>query len=382
MSDNWKCLNFINAHVDNEYIYASNYEYNLFFRISRQDYRVECIGSLDNYKSDKSWQIRSIQRYGDKLYLFSYKTYEVVSYDLNTLEFSYFYPEFEAVVDDSICAVCVANGEAYLLTSIFKEEICIFSMKENRYLLKKVDVSQIKKEINEAKCELVTLEKAWVVEQKIWRCVHGTNKIVTIDIETMKAQMVTVPIEQRFFSFDYIENSFYLSNIEANTIVKWNEKDGIEKVYHLEGNEKKERGIRSIVKFKERLFLLPGHNEFIVEILEESNEQNRYFFSNKFNRMYGGKLRPNYIDYYFDGEKIILFPFAANGTIEFDIWKKEIKYFDLVVTKNYFKKYKLNCRFVNENKTYNLEELCEDVPLSVQNKETYLNGNKIWESLK
>ena len=309
MKEGWKYLNFIDAYVDEGYIYASNYEYNLFFRVNVNSFEVEEICSLDGYREEESWKIRSISRYGDKLFLFSAKSYEVVSYDLNTSEVEYFHPEFERMIQDVIRAVCVVNGEAYLFEDIFKDEVCVFSMEEGTYSIRKIDISSIRKEIKSDECAYVAIEKMWVVGRQIWRCIAGTNKVVKIDLELMKAQVFTIPTLYKFFSIDYAGDGFYFSTLEASAIVHWSEEKGVDKEFSLIDPQRRGRGIYSIIGFEKSLLLLPGHNDFIEVISEKNNIQNRYDFSEKFSRIHGSKLRPSYMNYYHNNKKILLFPF-------------------------------------------------------------------------
>lgn len=330
-------LNFTDAYVDDMYLYAQAFKYNVFFRAKRnENYKVEVLGTLNGFHHEKGWRIHSIYQDQDALFLISPFTYEIAEYNMKTGRFAYYDPGPMHQVKDRVRAVCKVNRDIWIFQNMLEAKCCVFSMKDRSYEFFDLDLRLFKGKPEFNYIAQRAIEKLVFAQQKIWRCAPNSNYIYSINILTKKIELIQLPLDQRFLTMQYDGSDFLLISSHGDCIAQWNPKTGIKNIRTVECENKINRAFQSIIHEKGYYLLIPACSDEIRIVSEQEGgvapvcQLPLEFQRETDNR---GAL---FCNCFKTQDLALLFPVAGNGLIEIDLRSMETRHYPLSITENHF----------------------------------------------
>lgn len=312
-------LNIINAYVDDEYLYAVDCDYNIFFRAQRKDnYKVEWLGVINRYKQGKEDKVCAIYRYKDSLFLFSLFSYNVIQYNFNSGNFTYYYPEEDYNESISVQATCRINNEIWIFQNSLESRFCIFSMEDLGYKFFNIDTSEIVLNVKEKDVERITKENIYIVDRKIWRFVPGTNYIYNIKCDTKEIEIYRVDLNIKIFMMDYDGENFILTTMYGDRILLWDPRSGIKDIKIVNYGNKIERAFIGVLHCSKYYILIPAYYYKIILVEENGKVIDDYAFPTQFKKL-PNNPRGLFLNYCVANSRILLFPFGGNNLIEIDL---------------------------------------------------------------
>lgn len=346
-------LNFIDAYLDEKYLYAVSME-NVFFRAEKGSvYHAEILGVIKGFQNKGTGKIYAVQYYKNSLYMFWGGTYEVVRYDFNTQKFSYYYPEAYNKPFEQAGGICRVKNDVWILRDTFEKNLCVFSLENCSYSFYDLDISVLVSNVDKEKAERISKERICLVGNKVWRCIAGTDCLYSIDVETKKIEFHKTGTAIDIFAISHDEGGFYFISINGGTVIQWDEDKGVISRKEISG-KKQVKAFQDVLHTNRGYILIPCLSDEIKLLSEEEGMIGKCGMPSRFHRMKGVKRRL-FFNYYTDKDKVLLFPTGGNGLIEIDKDTLETKYYPVCIPqKEYIRVLLAEGRNIIERETLSL----------------------------
>ena len=310
-------LNFMDAYLDKEYIYAVSRESNIFFRAKRDNgYSVEILGVVNGFRNIYTGKIYTVQYYQNSLYMFADSTYEVARYDFESRKISYYCPAEQEEGFDIVRGSCRIGNEVWILRDSFVGKLCVFSLEDCSYRFFDLDISILINSIRQKNVKRVSKENVCPVGNKVWRCIPGTNFLCAIDVTTKRVELHKVESDIEIFTISHDAQGFYLISIFGDYVIQWDENRGVIDKKVINGGEKTFKAFRDILHVNGGYILLPNTSEHIKFLSEAKGMIEECELPSQFHRI--GSAKGLFFHYLLENDKLLLFPFGGNGLIEMD----------------------------------------------------------------
>ena len=332
----WKFPVIIDSYIDSEYVYFSNFQYNSFFRINRNDNSIENLGVFDGFYHDESWQARSIYDYDGKLYIFSYRSYEIVSYDLETGEKKYFYPEENNVVFDSVRCTLRVGNDIWIFRECTNELVAVFSLEEEKYSF--YDFSMNDEVLESLSSAMhVDIQNAFLIDNIIWRCVCSTNIMIGYNVCTKKIVLKKLAENISLLGMRVWDENVYFTQTNSLDILCYDKEFNLCNVYKSQSSLRKQYSYWDVFLVKDKLYVLPCFENYIMcHCINDRNIFEKVELPKEFEKVHDINERTLFYNYYYHDDRLILFPFAGNGLLELDVNTNIIKYIPLEIEKEQY----------------------------------------------
>jgi len=255
---------------------------------------------------------------------------------LESKKFFHYFSNEHKEIFDKVHAVCRIKNDVWILRDIFEKILCVFSLENNSYSFFELNISELLEHVNSKNKKQLVREKVCLVNQKIWRCISGTNYIYSIDVSTKLLRFYRIPLDIDFFAINYDGTYFYLISSFGDWVIQWDEKKGVIDKKNINYGKKVYHAFRNILCIRDMYILLPFFYDK-MEILNEKKENGiKCEFPAQFRRIYD--KRGLFFNYFQDNERVLLFPFAGNGLIEIDSQTLKTKYFSICISRKEYMK--------------------------------------------
>lgn len=314
-----KYLGFMDAYVDEQYIYAAGYEQGALFRIHRGTDEVELLGKLDKYQNGISHVIRSVFRKDDRLFLFSYFSYEVAVYDLRDGGFHYYYPPERNIVFDSVRLIHRQGDKVWIFREFSEPSVVCFSMENCSYEFFSLNTSLLLEHCEGRTAVSVFVENDCYFDEKIWRVIPGTNVVYSIELPELNIEIYEVPCAENFYVVSEYGGIFYLSTLDGKNIVVWNPAQGVLSRIQIPADLSKERGYREWISNENRGIMVPAMADCLIYgYFTDSHKVAVSVMSlpDKLSKIHDAPNRAWFINYYCENTQVLLFPFGSNAALE------------------------------------------------------------------
>lgn len=325
-------LNFMDAYLDKEYIYAVSRESNIFFRAKRHNgYSVEILGVINGFRNAYAGKIYTVQHYKNSLYMFADSTYEVARYDFESRKFSYYCPAEQKEGFDIVRGSCRIGNEVWILRDSFDGKLCVFSLEDCSYRFFDLDISILINSTKQKNVQRVPKENVCLVGNKVWRCIPGTNYLYAIDVTTKRVELYKVESDIDIFTISHDEQGFYLISIFGDYVIQWDENRGVIDKKDINGGEKAFKAFRDILHVNGGYILLPNVSDHIKFLSEAKGMIEECELPAQFYRT--GKVKGLFFQYLLENDRLLLFPFGGNGLIEMDTNTLQSEYHPICISK-------------------------------------------------
>ena len=352
-------LNFMDAYLDKEYLYAASMKSNIFFKARRDNhYCVEALGIINGFQNKNAGGIFAVQYYKNSLYLFLDYTYEVARYDFETEKFFYYYPAEHNEVFDMVCGICRVGNEVWILRDTFEKELCVFSLEECGYCFFELDVSAVSDNIEKEKVKRVAKETICLVGNKIWRCVPGTNYLYSIDVAEKYLEIHKIESETEIFTINHSEKGFSCLSMSGEYVILWDADKGVTEKKEIDNGKKVFKAFRNMIQTNQGCLLIPGLSDEIKFLPEEGGTTAAFVLPPQFQRT--KNVKGLFFGCFQDENKILLFPFGGNGLIEIHTDTLKSEYYPVCITKEeYMKALTAGNQSIIEDETVSLKNYIE-----------------------
>lgn len=347
-------LNFMDAYLDEKYLYAVSRKSNIFFKAERNNhYRVEILGILNGFQNKNAGGIFAVQYYENSLYLFWNCTYEVARYDFETEKFFYYYPAEHNEVFDMVCGICRVGNEVWILRNTFEKELCVFSLEECSYSFFELDFTLLSECIEAEYIKHIAKENICLVKNKVWRCVPGTNYLYNIDRTAKYLEIHKVESEIEILAINDSGKGFYCLSMYGDRLIRWDAERGVTEKKEIRNGKKSFKAFRNMLQIDQGFLLLPGLSEETV-FLQKDGGIAIFALPPQFERRNDGKGL--FFSSFQDKDKILLFPFGGNGLIEIHKCTLKSEYYPVCITgEEYIKAFAAQNQSIIEDDTASLE---------------------------
>lgn len=324
-------LNFLDAYVDQEYLYAVGLENNIFFRARRDGgYSVEILGILKGFRNKDAGVVYAVQYYDDSLYMFLDRTYEIARYDLKSKKYSYYYPADDYDGNDIMHGICRVENEVWIFRNAFERKLCIFSLQDYSYRFFELDLSVLLDNVEQKNVKRAARENICLVGNKIWRCIAGTNYVYSVDTATKQLAVHRMDADIELFTVNHDNEGFVFLSLYGEYIIRWDENKGVTEKKEICNGKKSFKAFRNIIQTLRGYLLIPALSDEIRFLPDEGETTVTLAFPSQFRRR--KDVKGLFARYYQEEKKILLFPFGGNGLIEIQSDTLKSEYYPVCIT--------------------------------------------------
>ncbi|MCI8376533.1 MAG: WD40 repeat domain-containing protein [Lachnospiraceae bacterium] len=314
-------LNFHDAYMDGEYIYFSSLDFNGLFRLKRGEKYAEWLGQFPGEEAWSKGLHYKIVEYNRKLFFTPFFGHGIHIYDLEKKNF-----KFYSLHDKNIFSFSNAvesDGKIFLIPLNMHTPFMIYDI-NNESVRANVDFwLYIRKRFHLTEKHFIGGFGCVLVNQKIYITIVGLSIVICYDIQSGKICLKKIGFTPR--GIHYFDGLFYFTVVNSYKIVIYDEKKDIAREVISEFENEEECPVLSILKYSDKLFLMPGgyHTEVMeISFLGEDVEVKSF-------PLMGVKFSVRYLNLYMnylqEGSEILFLPKDGNGVLVFDLNQKTMK---------------------------------------------------------
>lgn len=387
-----KRLQFWDASMYGEDLFFSARNFNGLFCMEKDRTEAEFIG---HFPEEVVWQKNlhsQVISINDKLYFIPFQGTGVSIFDIKSKEF--FYVNIEDKQPVEISKAFVVGDDIFMVPLNLKKPFILFHTVSNAYEMKRELQQKILKQFSGKQEIRFGGYGSCAVGQKIYLAVSGTNRIISLDLDSQQVNIYKLPIEYKLRNIYYDRGKLYFTLSDQYKIICWDIDTENHYEYIIENRlEDTYHPYLTVLRWKERLLLLPDQTDKIWELNEEKNIwcMKPDYIPNEFRRT--RKAVSLFLGYQCIEDNLHLLPWAGNGLLslsESGCKCYEICYSSEIVglVGEIQKQYAEN-QISRKIPIYENKEECMDIKSvicilnstfkSESKKELNESGNKIWD---
>ena len=392
MTEEVKNIEFMAAYMDENIVYAAGMGLNILFQFDIETKKIQRLGVFKGFKVPYAFKICKMFKYKEKMYCFSLYSYEVAVYNLDKNIFTYCSPDKENGSEVNIRCVCRVGNDVWLFQEPSVNSVIVFSMENEKYSKYIFDVSMLERNYSTF---IVNSETCVYLEPIIWRCIPGSNMLLTYDVQTLKVKLVKLDVDISSYTINYVKDRFFILGSDGKKIVTWKQDTNDIRVWETGYKGIEQKPFREIVCKGEHIFLIPGLEDkiYYYNICEDGlNFMKQINYPLEFKRLHcvynnGCQIQSMFMGYTYQNDELYLFPFGGNGMLCLNVDNLKMKFFPVQISEEDYVASSIESQFLLLDSQARLECLMEYVKYTIMNpdkigKRKNLTGSRCWERLK
>lgn len=354
-----KYLSIKDAIIKNGSLYTIDIDSWLFIEYNLNTGEKRIIVDIQPKDYDGLCWIQKILTVGDRYYFIQRNSKGIVQLD-NNGDIIRYGEEYELGNDTCLLYMTgfVSNSKIYMLPYYASGVISVFDIKSNKYE-SDISMSELlsQDEINDD----IIGGYVWNHgKDTIWFCVG--DKIIEINMHEMKSRIVSKLKHDKPLRISGNENNIVIYEKEGNYYYLYNTNN---KKLTLHELEEKSVNISFVEIIQNKIAIISGNQEKLYlsdiddnnyDIMSFPEESELKYDVRRFDSKYSGIKQVE--------NKLYCLPFSTNGIVVFDNETRNMKFFELIVDKNYIltkniKKIFRSKKILIESETVNLKGYCK-----------------------
>lgn len=309
-----KRLQFWDACMHEADLFFSARNFNGLFCIGRDRTAAEFIGY---FPEEIVWQKNlhsQVIPLNDKLYFIPFQGTGMSIYDIEAREFSYVNLGEKLPVE--ISKAFITGDDIFMVPLNLKKPFILFHTRNNTYEIKRELQQKILKEFSYLQEIRFGGYGSCAVGQKIYLTICDTNIILSLDLDSQQVNIYKLPIEYKLRNIYYDRGKFFLTLSDQYKIIYWD--IDTENCYEYVIENRLDDAFHpyvTVLRWKERLLLLPDQTDRIWELDEKKNiwRVRSDYIPDEFKRIRTAVTL--FLGYQCIEDNLFLLPWAGNGML-------------------------------------------------------------------